>query len=82
MNSHPSNHEIINSGDVIEPGNVAGFETPGDMLRIKASAIISGAALFIGVGFLVWALLANNSELQTWATGLISLVVGAAIGFV
>lgn len=74
--------EVIDSDDVIKPGDVSRVETPGDIIRIKAAAWIAGAALLIGVGFLVAALGMNDTDLKSWATGLISLVVGTAIGFV
>ena len=74
--------EVIESDDIIKPGDVSRVETPGDILRIKAAACIAGAALLIGVGFLTAALQMNDTDLKSWATGLISLVVGAAIGFV
>jgi len=51
-------------------------------LRIKVATAISGAAVIIGVGFLITSLYYNDPELKTWATGLISLVVGASIGFI
>ena len=74
--------EVIDSDDVIKPGDVVRVETPGDIIRIRAAAWIAGAALLIGVGFLTAALQMNDTDLKSWATGLISLVVGAAIGFV
>ena len=46
------------------------------------AAWIAGVALLIGVAFLIAALSIEDTELKSWATGLISLVVGAAIGFV
>ena len=73
--------EQIESDDIIPPSQVGPVETKGEFLRIVAAASISGAALLIGVGFLIASLVLQDGELQTWASGLISLVVGAAIGF-
>lgn len=58
------------------------IETPGELLRIKAAAWIAGGALLIGALFLGAAVYLDDAELRTWATSLISLVVGTAIGFV
>lgn len=73
--------ETIQSTEVIPRGKVSAVETRGDYLRIAVSASISAAALLIGVGFLATAIYLGDAELKTWATGLISLVVGTAIGF-
>lgn len=73
--------ETIQSDDALPRGQITSIETKGDYLRIKVAAYISGAALIVGVGFLVVAIATHDDELQTWASGLISLVVGAAIGF-
>ena len=77
-----SAREIIRADEVIEPGGVTRVETPGELLRIKASVIIASASLLIGVSFLIAALALDDTVLKSWATGLISLIVGAAIGFV
>ena len=82
MSNDAKKPEVIDSDDVIRPGDVSRVETPGDIIRIKAAAWISGAAVLIGVAFLTAALLMNDTDLKSWATGLISLVVGTAIGFV
>lgn len=74
--------EIINANEVIVPGAVTRVETPGDLFKIKAATIIAGASVLIGVAFLIAALWLNDSVLKSWSTGIISLVVGAAIGFV
>lgn len=73
---------IIESDDVLKPGSVGNVESPGEMLRIKAAAGIAAASLLIGVIFLIASLFNQDKELQVWASGLISLVVGAAIGFI
>jgi hypothetical protein len=73
--------EIIQSDSVISPGSVSRVETRGDIIRIMVAAWIPGAALFVGVGFLGLAIWIKDSDLQSWATGLMSLVVGTAIGF-
>ena len=54
----------------------------GEIIRVRAGAWIAGGALAIGTLFLVISLFLRDAELRTWATGLISLVVGTAIGFV
>lgn len=82
MNNDVESPEVIVSDDLIKPGDIRRVETPGDLIRIKVAAWIAGVALLIGVGFLIAALSADDAELKSWATGLISLVVGAAIGFV
>ena len=82
MNDGAKKPEIIDTTDVIKPGGVGGVESPGEIIRIKAAVCIAGAALLIGVAGLAAALFLGDSELKAWATGLISLVVGAAIGFV
>ena len=82
MSNGVQRREVIDSGDVIRPGDVTRVETPGDIIRIKAAAWIAGAAVLIGVGFLIAALWMNDTDLKSWATGLVSLVVGTAIGFV
>lgn len=71
--------EQITSTEVVPPGSIG----PGEVDRWKniAAISISGAALFLGFVALVIAVWIKDSELKTWATGLISLVVGAALGF-
>ena len=82
MSNGAKKTEVIDSDAVIKPGDVVRVETPGDIIRIKSAAWIAGAALLIGVGFLIAALAMSDTDLKSWATGLISLVVGTAIGFV
>ena len=82
MNNGVKKPEVIKSGDVIRLSDVTRVETPGDIIRIKAAGWVASAALLIGVVFLSVALSMDDTELKSWATGLISLVVGAAIGFV
>ncbi len=74
--------EVIKSDEIIKRGKVSVDEPPSQMLKTKAALVIAIAALVIGVGFLIAALWMADNELKVWATGLISLVVGAAIGFV
>ncbi|MCH8686481.1 hypothetical protein [Pedomonas mirosovicensis] len=71
---------IIQSEEVIKPDGVT--EDRGELIRVKAGALIAGGALAIGTAFLIIALYLGDTELRAWATGLISLVVGTAIGFV
>ena len=74
------NPEIINSNDVIHKGDI-GVETKGEIIKIKASIWITVGALVIASLILGLAIYMKNSELQTWATGLISAVSGAAISY-
>ena len=72
--------EIIKSDDVIHKGEL-GVETRGEIIKIKASIWITVSALFIACLILGAAVYMKNSELQTWATGLISAIAGAAISY-
>lgn len=58
------------------------FAPATEYLKVKTALIISSGGLAVGVLFLGLALYVENHGLQTWAMGLISLVVGAAIGYV
>jgi hypothetical protein len=71
--------EKIDSDELITRGSVA--ETDPNVLKLKVSLWISGGALAVGFISLLIAVKINDQELKTWATGLISLVVGTAIGF-
>jgi hypothetical protein len=79
VNAHHS-PEIINSNDVIHRGDI-GVESKGEIIKIKASIWITVAALVIASLILTAAIYTKNSELQTWAMGVISAVVGAAISY-
>lgn len=74
-----SKPEQISTFDVVPAGSVSPFDVEG--LKIKAAIGISGAAMVLGFVSLIIAVCTADSELKTWATGLISLVVGTAIGF-
>lgn len=69
--------EQLSSDEIIPRHQVAGI----DDLKAKWALILSGCALLIGVVFLITAICMKDAELRTWSTGLISLVVGAALGF-
>jgi hypothetical protein len=73
--------EIIESSEVLERGAVLRVETRGEIIRVKASMWFVGATLAIAVAVLLLAILRDRNDLQTWATGLISGISGAAIGF-
>jgi len=73
--------EQIDSREIVPTGAVAVEEKASDTWRIIGALIIAGCAIVLGTLFAGVALWVDNSELLTWATGLISLVVGAAIGF-
>ena len=72
----------IRSDDIMQPGTVAEVAIKTEALKAKAAIAISSASLLIGTAFLATALYIKDAELKAWASGLISLVVGAAIGFV
>lgn len=76
-----TDREIIETTNEIELGAVV-IEKATDKMRVLAAAIIAGASLLLGSVFLATAIYTADNELRTWATGLISLVVGAAIGFI
>jgi hypothetical protein len=71
--------EQISSVDVVPPGSVQPIDVEG--WKIIAAISISGASLVLGFVSLIIAVWIDDNELKTWATGLISLVVGTAIGF-
>lgn len=71
--------EQISSTEVVPPGSIEPFDV--EKWKILAAITISGAALLLGFVALIIAVYIDDSELKTWATGLISLVVGAALGF-
>lgn len=76
-----ADREIIETTNEIELGAVI-MERATDKVRVLAAAIIAGASLLLGSAFLATAIYTADQELRAWATGLISLVVGAAIGFI
>lgn len=76
-NSTGNEPEKISSDAVISRGEVS----DSDEMKVKWALFLSGAAVVIGVAFLITGLVLKDAELRTWATGLISLVVGAALGF-
>jgi len=69
----------IRSDDIMQPGTVAEVT---EVLKKKAAILISSASLLIGTVFLGIAIFIGGAKLKAWASGLISLVVVAAIGFV
>jgi hypothetical protein len=75
---HP---EIIQSDDVIHRGDVDRVETRAEILRVKASIGIAVASLLIACAVLAMAAYTGNTQLQTWATGLVSGIAGAAIAY-
>lgn len=77
--SEKSKPEQISSTEMVPPGSV----NPIDVERMKmiAALVISATAVILGFAALVIAIWQDDAELKTWSTGLISLVVGAAIGF-
>lgn len=71
--------EIIRSQSVIHTGDVDRVEI--EAFRVKASIVIAVASLLIACGVLGIAAYKGSSELQSWATGLISAIAGAAITY-
>ena len=74
--------EKINSADAVTRDQFSDVAIKTEFLRTKAAIYITAAALLIGVIFLGVAIHIGDDELKAWASGIISLVVGAAIGFV
>ena len=73
--------EIIESNDVIHREDVEKVETKGEIIKIKASVSIAVASLLIGCAVLGVAAYTGKSGLQTWATGFVSAIAGAAITY-
>jgi hypothetical protein len=73
--------EIIKSKEVLDKSGVLEVETRGEMVKIYASVTLAAASLVIGGGVLGLSAYTGNTDLQTWATGLISGVAGAAIAY-
>ena len=71
--------EIIKSENVIHTGDVERVEL--EAFRIKASIWIAVASLVIACVILGIAAYKGRPELQSWATGLISAIAGAAISY-
>lgn len=73
--------EIIRSNEVIHKGDVDRVETRGEIIKIKASIFIAATSLLIACAILGLSGYTGNSDLQSWATGLISGIAGAAITY-
>jgi hypothetical protein len=71
--------EIIRSNELIHKGDVDRVEI--ETFKTKASIVIACLSLAIASIVLAVAAYNGNSELQTWATGLISAIAGAAISY-
>ena len=69
--------EIIESSDVLDRGAVGDVET----IKVRWSIIIAVVSLAIATTALFWAMYTDETDVQTWATGLISAVSGAAISY-
>jgi predicted cobalt transporter CbtA len=78
----PDGHgtEIIDSNQVLDKGEVEKVNTH-EIMKVKASIAIAWASLAIGFAVLAIGAYYGKSELQTWATGLISGIAGAAITY-
>lgn len=77
MSGAGAGHEIIQSDRVLRRGEVADVET----IKIKWSIAIAVAALLIGTGTLIVAVVYNKVDLIAWATGLISAITGSALTY-
>lgn len=73
-------NKTVDVDDFFQPGSVD--EPSPEYVKVVAAKQIALCAIGIGVVFLGLSLWLKDSELRSWATGLISLVVGAAIGFI
>lgn len=69
--------EIINSDDVLAFGSVTDVET----IKVKWSIILAALSLAIATAALFWSMYSRQTDVQTWATGLISAIAGAAISY-
>jgi hypothetical protein len=76
----PSAPETIESTDVLARQAVSHVSMV-EVLRIKASLWFAGAVLLIATATLLVSSIYNQRELQTWATGIISAITGAALGY-
>jgi hypothetical protein len=72
---------MIQSLDLIKLDSVVIPEKDTDRMKVKAAVAIAAASLLVGTVFLAVSIFVDDKELRAWATGLISLVVGASIGF-
>ena len=72
--------KTIEVDELFRPGSVD--EPSPEYVKVVAAKQIALWSIGIGVVFLGLSLWLKDSELRSWATGLISLVVGAAIGFI
>jgi hypothetical protein len=73
--------EIIRSNEVIHKGDIGRIETRGEIIKIRASIAIGALSLLIACAVLGSGMYFGNTELQSWATGLISGVAGAAVTY-
>jgi len=73
--------ELIQSNEVIHRGDVDRVETRGEIIKIRASIAIAVLSLLIACAVLAMSAFQGSSELQNWATGLISAIAGAAITY-
>ncbi len=73
--------EIIKSNEVIHTGDVDHVQTKVEIIKVTASICIAVTSLLIACAVLAVAAYRVNTELQTWATGLISGIAGAAITY-
>lgn len=69
--------EVIDVDDVIEKGSVGDVETT----RVRWSIGLTVLTMIIATGALFYSVVYSVDGLQTWATGLISAIAGAAISY-
>lgn len=76
-NGHSSGPEIIVSDRVIKGRDVEDV----DFVKVRASVRIAYIALFIATGILAFSMYTKDTDLRSWATGLISSIAGAALAY-
>lgn len=69
--------EIIVSDRLIKERDVGGV----DLVKVKASVKIAYSSLAIAAIVLVVSIYAGDTDLRSWATGLISSIAGAALAY-
>lgn len=73
--------ELIRSDELIVKGEVDRVDLRLEALKVRASVLFTAAGLLAGIVIVIWSAFTDNSDLQTWATGLVSAIIGAAISY-
>ncbi len=74
--------EQLKSDDIIPVNAVSLVAVRTEQMRVKAAIGIAATAVVVATSFLLIGITMGDADLKTWAMGLISMVVGTAIGFV